>query len=634
MDIKEILISLQSEVSFLIQELKEGKSFNKGIPYNEEYKPLLTIGLLKQNEKELYLKYDFPTCMVITSVLFDEKEPSFVIQTLMDLVVIGRRITQEANKQGIVSGTSEFRNNLIKELIINSYHTDNDLSNLILRLEINSRTLHELVDPIALAIPLLNLPLTNLYSLYSHIYNLVCNDGGHLGLFTSLRSFAELYGKELLDIAINHNNKSPCFIANILVGIYRKDKVTAWQEINNILQKDLETEIIIAISNFSFEDLKDIELTEKYLKTIEVSDTNRKHLIWSYRNIINSPHSIQEINQRCLNTLNEFAATKDENAHLNLINQVSLLNVSDETKYGIISVIDFKNTKLLNTLAWVIKDFSSEYYFGIIRKIAVAQKLNFKAEVFEHSLKTHSTEYPIEFSEQLVKMLIDDIGMIRFSGCKILQTINNKHQPFSFATDFILLKRHQQIRMINSIMLDFMHPQDVIRFILPFRCSAHQAVLQCLVDNLAAVMEDYHYDAIIVLRKELNIESSIDREILDIFEKYHTDLSEIITRKNGLEEFNPHKNQARSYAHFERLIKHKMREQLNTGHEKNSIYELVHKVSIARGKSWKIERRGGEPSPLSLISTAFTYPRTCLMNPDEYNWNFIFRVNSNYKSNG
>lgn len=634
MDANEILTSLQSEISFLIQELKAGKSFNKRIPYGDEYKPLLTVGLLKKTQQELHLNYELPTCMVVSSVLLNEKEPTFTIQTLKDLITIARRVIQEANKQGIVSGTSEFRNNLIKELIINSYQTDNDISDQILRLHKNSRTLHELVDPIALAIPLLNLPLLNLYNLYSHIYSLVYNDGGYQNLFLSLQSFAESYGKELLDLAIEHNNKSQGFISNILVGYYKKSKDLAWQAIHKIAQTEVETEIIIATANFNFESEEDIEVVERYLSAIDVIDLNRKHLIWSYGNIINSPHSSVEIKQRCLDTLIGFASIKDESVHLNLIHQVSRLNVSDEPKYRIISAIDLKNTNLLSPLAWVIGSFSPEYYFGVIRKISIAQKLNFKTEVFEHTLKTYNAEHLIEFSEQLVKMLIDDIGMTRFAGCRILQEISNRHQPFSFATDVLSLKMGEQIRMINAIMLDFMHPQDVIRFILPFRNSTHQPVLQCLVDNLAAIMEDYHYDAIIVIRKELNKDLSIDKEILDIFEKYHTDLSDIITKKNSLEEFNPHKNQARSYAYFERLAKHKMREQLNTGHDKNSIFELAHKVSIARGKSWKIEKRGGEPSPLSLISSAITFPRTCLMNPDEYNWDFIVRVNSNYKSNG
>lgn len=631
MEIKEILLKGSSEIASFYQEIRTAKSFDIRIPTSKEYEYLLAQGVLNQSDQRLSLNYSFPTCIIFSYTILDD--PSFELPT--DLEGIGhytKRVLKEANQHGVTTGTSEFKKHLMKEMIINCFATDNDISDQILSLKKPAEFIYRFADPIAMAIPALPFSLDKIYRLHAHIYEQVHDQGGYQHVFLTLRDMAKKFGNELLFLAVGQKNMLQGYVMNILLGLYQNDKQKIWSEIEAIDKTEYQIEIINAIANFQFENENDVNDAVDYLNKIQGSDLNAVSLAWAFCNIINSTCVTPEVKSKFIEDLTTLAS-RHEQAQPSVIRILERLNVDDNIKYNILEKLNFKNSNLHAVLGWSLEKFAPALCFAIMRKVAIAMKLDFKSEPFEYALRSLNTREPKAFSDELTALLTDNLGMVRFGGSGILQQINSKQQPFMFQNDTLQLSEGHQKRFIDAVLLDFMHPDNVIKFILPFRNTTHPRVLQHLVNSIAEITEDYTADTIKTLRSELNSELEIDKQVLDMFEKYTSDLSEIIEKKNKLEEFSPN-NSALEVTFFERLLRDKMRRQLNTTQDSNSIFNMVHKVSIARGKSWKTEKHNSSPSPLSLISTAITFPRVCLMNPDEYNWRMMVRINTNYRSNG
>lgn len=632
-NIKAAFEKAKSGISILIQEMETKKSLSQGFSSIEEYKSLVEFGILKPNNSLLILNFEYPTCLLISQGVQEDFRESLPISALNDSIPLARKIVKALNKHGITSGTADFHQHVIAELILNAYLEKVDLSSQILELNRNSQRYFEIANSLSISIPDLPLPLPELYDLYAHTYGLIYNDGASQSIFISLQKFSSKVGTELLTLTIQKNNKLPGFVSNILLGLAEQNSDTAWNELVRLSKGEYELETLNALTNTKIQSEEQVKKMFYHLKTsYGETEINIPSLIWAYGNIINSPLTSEEIKQECIDSLKAYGKIPSEQIHSSLVSVANNLNINEEVKIQIISTIDFARPNLIHRVIHAASKFSTPNFFFVIRELSVGLKLDFKPQEIEHYLLTRSRENPEEFSQELISLLTDKVGMIRLAGSRILQVIHSEQQPFDFSSDLLSLSEHHQVRMIKAIVLDFLHPQDVIRFLVIFRNSKYQTVLQILVDALATVFEDYHHDGIIFLRKEMDVSRDVDKQLLDIFEKYHSDLAALITKKNSLEEFSPHKNQARQFYSFMQLTKHKMREKFNKDQRQDSLFSIMKTVSIARGKSWKIESKAGDPSPLQEISTALTYPRMCLMNPDQYNWEFIANVNSNYKN--
>jgi hypothetical protein len=633
-DIKHLFGSVRAELEFLLQEIKNSKSLASRLSPNDQYAALVNAGILENKDVALTIRYDYPTCLVISLLCEEDLQNSIPIQSLREAIPIGRKVTKSLNKQGITSGTAEFMQQLIKELILNAHYHGVDVPGQILALNNSSAQYFEIVNSLALVVPQLPLPLATRYTLYAHIYSLTYNDGASGTIFTSLREFIEAEGKELLTLAVQNNNKLPGFVANLLLGLSTHGKENAWIELEKLSKIGYELETLNALANIKIDSGEDAQKIASHIKdAYPTNESTIPYLVWAYANIVNSSETPHQVRQGSLASLRTFGEVDNERIHLSLVSISTNLKVSDEIKLEIIASVNFKNANLAHPLFHLARKFSETYnFFVVIRNVVSAQRLTFDASEIRHYLINANNAHPVEFSQELVEMLTDKNGLIRFGGSRILQVIHSEQTPFKFQIDILSLSAHHQSRMIKAIAGDILHPTNVIRFIALFRYTKHQQVLQSLVNALAGVFEDYHHDAIIILRAELDANVDVDKELLAIFEKYHTNLAEIITKKNSLEEFSPYKNQARAFEHFLRLTRNKMREKINRDQEKNPIFDLVHRVSIARGKSWKIEKNDREPSPLQLISSEITYPRMSLMNPDQYNWDIVVNASTDYKN--
>lgn len=633
-DTRHLLKSIRAQLELLLQEIRNIKSLAGPFITNQQYTALVNTGILKNKNGLLTINYEYPTCVVISQVCEEDVENSIPIQSLAEAIPIGRKVIKTFNKQGITSGTAEFMQQLIKELIHNAHCNGIDVPEQILALTNSSPRYFEIVNSLALVVPQLPLPLASRYTLYAHIYSLTYNDGASQTIFTSLQEFAGTHGNELLALAVQNNNRLPGFVSNLLLGLSTQSIENAWIELEKLSKNGYEFETLNALANIKIDSADEAEKIAAHIKDIyPQNETTIPYLIWAHANIVNVASTPAHIRQESVVTFKLFGEVNNERIHLSLVSILNHLKVTDDVKLAITASIDFGNANLTHPLFHLASKFSeTSYFFAVVRNVVSAQRIKFDASEIRHYLVNANTAHPVEFSQALVEMLTDKIGLIRFGGSRILQVIHRQQTPFSFQVDILSLSAHHQSRMIKAIVGDVLHPKNVIRFIVLFRYTKHQQVLQTLVDALAGVFEDYHYDAIIILRNELDVSVDVDKELLTVFEKYYTNLAEIITKKNRVEEFSPYKNQSRAFEHFLRITKNKMREKINRDQKKDPVFDLFHTVSIARGKSWKVEKNDREPSALQQISGEITYPRMSLMNPDLYNWDILVNTSTDYKN--
>lgn len=619
---------LEKHEEELVAEIIKHKSLAAKIAYRAEYQSLIDTSILsKSDEGFVKLTHSAPATVFIAAAFLKDKNLSLEVASLEEGVALAKKIIKSITSAGVTSGTHEFRNHLLKEIIIASFKPENGVGKQILTLDFE-KTFYEVVDSITLA--LLEVPVTpeQAYRIFRYCYQK--HEGGHPQISRSIEAYSGKYGKELIAHALKDRERPAGFIANILAGYYPKAQMEVLQHLAALAGNGEDREVAIAINHLPIKYHVELKEAINLLNAISPESESKGLLVLAYATLISSALATEEDTKICVERIYLLAGSKDSNVERNIAYRLVDLKIPDETKCDIVSKFDYQRTDSTSAVAHLLQSINPVLSFPVFRLMSAARKMKFDPGDFAYTLSANYQKFPVEFSDELVKMLTDKIGFVRYGGCKILQEMESENNPFEFKVDLHSYPERTQLIFMDSIMIDFLHPDKVIKFLLMFRKSSFQSVLQAMINNCAFLIEDYTGDAMEAFRKILDKNVQPDKQVLQIVEKYYKDLVKIIETKHGILELSPQHNQARLYNFFTRMSRDRLREQVNIDHgsDKNSIFSLASKVMIARGRLWKLGDK--EPSPLHHISRAITMPRNYYLNPDEYNWNIQARIITNF----
>ncbi|MFM7857246.1 MAG: hypothetical protein ACKO96_36335 [Flammeovirgaceae bacterium] len=625
MNHEPILSELHSELQHLLAEFGKAKSFNTEISLNGKFQVLIEKGIL--DSTKLSLIYEHPNALLIGAALTNQQ--SFPSTSLNDLQQSHRNVIQAANKRGITSNTYQFGKHFTKDLIITSFSSSENLAHEILKVQKGDPHIHLVADPFFISLSSLPVKIDLVYRMARHIYNFIYEDGGHIEVFSNIQMLATDNHKIVYSLA-KEDIQSPGFLANLLVGEYKGHSLYFWQELDELQAKGNVKEAITAILNVTYETKEEVTKAVSFLEKCAVTDENINDLIWAYCSLINNKLLHEETRRRYLLILEEKAKIKNALTLQMIIRNIRGLQVDNTKKLKILKQMDFSITGG-HMLGHAIEDFNAGLFLDVLIYVGLANGMLFRADDYEHYIKKVFEREKVEFSTKLTDLLTHPLGRVRFVATRLLQEINEDSFPPVFEINISDLSLQKQLILIYTLPIDVLKPKAVIYYLLQFRKVNNAQVQQEMVNELSLVVQDHLSTAMETFRSILTDAS--DTKMLSVWEKYYKDLQDLIEARNEVRELDPNRNDALNAALFNRLYKKRFQEQFTSSQNESPLFSMVHKVSIARGKYWKIGGNDKAPSELSLISSNFALPRLMMLNPDECEWRAKVRINANYEIN-
>lgn len=313
-----------------------------------------------------------------------------------------------------------------------------------------------------------------------------------------------------------------------------------------------------------------------------------------------------------------------------IIRNMGGLQVDNTEKLKILKEIDFSITGG-HMLGHAIKDFNASLFLEVLIHVGLANGMLFQVDDYGHYIRKVFEREKTEFTTKLTDLLTHRLGRVRFAATRLLQEINGDSFPPIFEITISNLSLQNQLILIYTLPIEVLKPKTVIYYLLQFRKVNNVQVQQEMVNELSLIVQDHLSTAMEAFRSILTDAS--DEKMLGVWEKYYKDLQDLIEARNEVRELDPNRNDALNTALFNRLYKKRFQEQLTSSQNESPLFSLVQKVSIARGKLWRIGGDDRAPSELSLISSNFAWPRLMMLNPDECEWRATSRINANYEIN-
>lgn len=622
-NLSELLDELYPELQQLLAEFGKAKSFNTELPLGGQFQLLVEKGVL--DAERLSVIYDYPNALLIGAALVNQQ--SFLTTNLNDLQQARRNVIQAANKRGINSSTYQFGRHFTKDLIINSFCSSEGLAQEILALQKGDPHIHLIAEPLFISLASLPVNIDLVYRMASYLYNFIYDDGGHIEVFSNIQKLATDHHKIVYSLA-KEEIQSPGFLANLLVGEHKNHSNYFWQELYELHAKGNVKEAITAVLNVTYKTKEEVDTAVSFLEKCAMTDGYINELIWAYCSLINNTLLHDDTRKRYLLILEEQAKTKNALTLQLIIHNIRGLQVENTEKLKILTQMDFSIIGG-HMLGHAIEDFNASTFLEVLICVGLANGVAFRADDYQPYINKVFEREKTEFTNKLTDLLTHPTGQVRFAATRILQEINQDRFPPVFEITASDLSLQKQLILIYTLPIDVLKPKTVIYYLLQFRKVKNVQVQQEMVNELSLIVQDHLSSAMDAFRSILTDVS--DEKMLAIWEKYFKDLQDLIEARNKVRELDPNRNDAVNAALFDRLYKKRFQKQFTSSQNESPIFSLIHKVSIARGKYWKIGGSDKAPSELSLISSSFSWPRLMMLNPDEYEWRAKSRINANYE---
>ncbi len=624
MNIETIFEELLPELEHLLAEFEKAKSFNTELPLNGKFQVLIEKGIL--DRAKLSIIYDYPNALLIGAALTNQQ--LFPSTSLNDIQLSLRNVIQAATKRGITSNTHHFGKHFTKDLIITSFQSHEDLAQEILKAEKDDPRLRQIAEPLFVSLSSLPVKIDLVYRIAKHTYDCLYEEGGHFEIFTNIQKLASDNHEKLYALA-KEEVQNLGFLANLLVGEYKNYPIYFWKELEALRLGNVK-EAITAIFTVTYETKEETDKAVAFLEKCSSSDEYTNDLIWAYCSLINNSLLNEETRKRYLLILGEMAKLKNALTLQMIIRNMGGLQVDNTEKLKILKEIDFSITGG-HMLGHAIKDFNASLFLEVLIHVGLANGMLFQVDDYGHYIRKVFEREKTEFTTKLTDLLTHRLGRVRFAATRLLQEINGDSFPPIFEITISNLSLQNQLILIYTLPIEVLKPKTVIYYLLQFRKVNNVQVQQEMVNELSLIVQDHLSTAMEAFRSILTDAS--DEKMLGVWEKYYKDLQDLIEARNEVRELDPNRNDALNTTLFNRLYKKRFQEQLTSSQNESPLFSLVQKVSIARGKLWRIGGDDRAPSELSLISSNFAWPRLMMLNPDECEWRATSRINANYEIN-
>ena len=619
-----------------IRQLTEKVIVERQFTFKKDEFPYDYENLINRNiVKEEYNQIKIQDSVLFSTELYRQLSTKFnylmsrsFSETIHFFIQVGKYFTEP---QKVILGISEQMNELLSLLIIKAnkeFNSNFEEVTVFFNGE-KDQFIYEFNRAFSKNLQNLNIPSDKLFVVLKFLYLQMDSNATYNFNMSELANGIKNYSsgnpdsaKELLFLFQKENARLVTLEAAILASLYNNDKDVL------VLIKELLRDptnllsVVCAVKAFS---INDNEEAAAILDIIEEIDSEDTHLLINMPQLFtslirNTTITDVSIKERCFENLHTLVSNSDSSVRQFTLDAVTYLNGYDEQVYAIVSKVNVGlfDEQLTNTVSSLLANLSScKYFFNFIEQYALINKLTFSAKAFGFPIGHFLNGEGMEFSVHLVKLLVDDSGLVRFVGISILRHIFSAFRRcYQFEIDLLGLPAIVQYKLWVSILHDGFDLENSIPIVLPLRKSTYPFVSSALIYKIEESAENYGSTVGEILLRHLNLNDAADKELVERIKRKTENFNELIREKGKVKELNPYYTQAGLVSKYNEDYFNKLNEGMQkTVNENSLLSSFATTVILAKGGGWKLDNRT-EISKLSTFGTSFQLPRQYYISPD------------------
>lgn len=221
-----------------------------------------------------------------------------------------------------------------------------------------------------------------------------------------------------------------------------------------------------------------------------------------------------------------------------------------------------------------------------------------------------------EFDHQLILLLIDDDGTMRWTGHEILGILLANINDLLFNFNSKEWAWDQQVRLCISLFDGSIEPKHLLPIITPMIYSEDEVIRQVV----GAKLEEYvdEYNGIVVEYLDTNLDHSRQETsmLLEALHAHQDRKTDLWKKKMAVKELHPYLTQGSLMRSYMKEYGRDSQKQFDKSYDQNSILaHLGQQVTLLRGGGWRSED-GKEIHKLTTISASIPLPKRFFVNPD------------------
>jgi hypothetical protein len=495
-------------------------------------------------------------------------------------------------------------------------------------------------------VPFLNTPTNILYNNLNHLITGVTSDVQYNSnlyeISNAIREFCKKNpedGKALLQYSI----EQPTIVHNLIIpvigGLYEKNRELFWNEILELVKKpELRVSVICALS---FTNALTNEEANKYYSTISSFENQIEEELFNLpkffiSQINNKAIDDESIKDSCFLKLNELILNPNQKLRQVILNELSFVDGYDSKGIIVLKTLvgdasfDKEQISLVGHVFIRNKDLLG--FIDLITIYGEKFKLDFKAENFSSALYHFRQEFAENLSQEIIKLITNDSGAIRYIGVRIIEYLTPHNGRFIFQTDILNCNAITQYKIWMSILGEIKEPKYTLPMLFPLLNSPYSFVREAFICKMEQLTEEYGSSVLETIETELDITNIDYSNIYNRIKNYSEFFWAEISKKRGIKELNPLYTQSDLYTLYSSNYGKSFNKNLSEGVEKKSIFmQFATTVVLAKGGGWKHEKKG-KVEKLGQISTSFQLPRSHFVNPESFDWEFRTNYFENWKN--
>ncbi|WP_207510459.1 hypothetical protein [Longitalea luteola] len=407
----------------------------------------------------------------------------------------------------------------------------------------------------------------------------------------------------------------------LIIGAYPNDPFRYLTEAF-ALHKESPVEGLRALASLKYSDNTSIRQAIDFVHTQNISTIEYlRTLPVFYSRIIENPAGDDEITQVAFLGLRELTRFKDPSLRSNLLFRTRMIKGHDKEKMDLLPYF----------LQWEGQGIMNEYFnyfssvqplFHLLRDTIAEYGLTINMELFYTPMQSMATLKKEEFGQELLKLLSDKNGMVRFAGVQILCRNRGERK---LSDTLLSLTEDEQLTIIDTLVHLPLSIEVIIPALLTFRHSKFDTAKEALKTGLLVLTEAFESSIKDLVFSRLE-DSAFDADLRASFQQT-IDRQEIAhQQKSTCKEFDPYLNELEFVEYFFQLEHEKNSEEMEQIEAKSIFADIGQRVSVVRGSAFKIGKSGriGEMGKFGftpLVDHRYN------INPDKYEQDFHDYIN-------
>ena len=466
--------------------------------------------------------------------------------------------------------------------------------------------------------------------LFSIIVSMLSSDRTKQAAYEALQNIGKVNPEraDAFYVYSKRNNaiQHPEYLFHILNGLFYLNEPFYLNEAFEIFDKN-PVESLLAIAWFDYSDSEQIRKAFEFINNKSIKEIEYlRNLPIFYSRLIENKNTPEGIKQKCFKLIRNLTTQEDSVLRNNLLFRTRMIKGYDKEKYELLH--DF--------MAWgspsVLNDYfnyfnSAHYLFELIRSSFLVHGMSVDMDLLKNAIHGQYLSTPKEFNQELLKLLTDNIAIIRFAG---IQVMMSKYGGV-YEVNFLELDEDLQIRAIETLLPLPINIEELLPLNLELRKSPFEKVKIKLEESLKELIWAYDYHLIELLKKHIDINAEADKKLFDTINQAYEVYLDEKERKNKIKELNPLENELDQIEMFFRLEHEKQAESMEEVQSKSVFAQIAKNISVIRGSGFNTEQNTNI-SIMGMVGASRLIDQRYSINPDKFEWDFKMNaLNKNYK---